>query len=271
MMPPNGQFSPAARNRLAFVPVFKRELACYLQSPGTYVALAFFFLLSGAFFTSILWDFVERSSLVQNGQPLTDKELPLNVTIRIITQMFSLMNFLMLLLAPALTMRQVAEEKRTGSFELLVTTPLDNWDILLGKYFAALAIGLGVLAITAIYPVICAFYSDPEPGVVLSCYLGLALVIAAYTAFGIFTSALTDSQIAAAILSFAGLLLLQFPTFLFKAGALGCVAGALSIYTHADNFTRGVVMLPDVLYFVLFAVFFLFLAAQTFDARKWRA
>ena len=109
----------------SFLPVFKREVACYLQSPGTYVALAFFFLLSGAFFTAILWDFVEWSSKVQNGSPLPDTAAPLNVTIRIITQMFSLMNFLMLLIVPALTMWQVAEERKSGSFELLVTMLLE--------------------------------------------------------------------------------------------------------------------------------------------------
>lgn len=259
------------RGRLSFLPVLKREVMCYLQSPGTYVALAFFFLLSGAFFTTILWDFVERSSQVRNGDSLRDTELPLNVTIRIISQVFSLMNFLMLLLAPALTMRQVAEERKSGSFELLVTTPLGNWDILLGKYFAALLIGLGVLAVTAVYPAICALYGDPEPGVILSCYIGLVLIVAAYTAFGVFTSSLTDSQIAAAVLSFAGLLILQMPGFLFKSGALGRIASALSIYPHADSFTRGIVALPDALYLILFAVFFLFMAAQALDARKWRA
>ena len=252
--------------------VFKREIRQYFQTPGTYVALAFFFLLSGAFFTSIIGDFVDTSVKAQAAAVVDNEgQPPLDVTERVITQLFQLLNFVLLFIVPMLTMRLIAEEKRSGTFETLVSTPLGNWDILLGKYFAALATSGILLIVCAIYPAICELYSEPEWPVIWSCYLGLALIITAYTSFGLFASALTESQIAAAVISFTGLLLFQMIGYLFKAGAAGTIAGALSIMRHSENFTKGIISLSDVAFFVLFSVFFLFLTAQILDSRRWRA
>ncbi|NQU41672.1 ABC transporter permease [bacterium] len=259
-----------SRRLWGFLPVYRRELMQYIQSPGTYVALGFFFILSGAFFLLIVGDFVETSRKVAQGTPLPETEVALNVTLRVVGQLFSALNFLMLLVIPILTMRLLAEEKRSGSFELLVTTPLSDLEILVGKYLAVLTVGLAILLVCTVYPAILAIYSAPEAPVVLTCYLGLFLIIAAYSAFGLFASSLTDSQISAAVLSFVGLLIFQMAHFLFKSGAPGRVAAALSIYHHSDPFTKGIVALPDVAYFLLFAVFFLFLTGQVLDARRWR-
>jgi ABC-2 type transport system permease protein len=255
-----------------FWAVFKRELRQYLQTPGTYVALAFFLILSGALFTLIVGDYLSASAQVTSGgKPLGEGELPLDPTARIVTQLFSTLNFLMLFLIPILTMRLISEEKRSGTFELLVSTPLGNWSILLGKYLAGLAMGTFLLAVCGIYPLLCRTFCRPETPVVLSCFLGLFLIVLAYTAFGLFASSLTESQIASAVLSFAGLLLFQMVGWFFKTGLLGAVATRLSIYQHSDSFTRGVVASNDVLFFFLFTIFFLFLTAQSLDARRWRA
>jgi ABC-2 type transport system permease protein len=255
-----------------FWAVFKRELRQYLQTPGTYVAMAFFLILSGSLFTLILGDYLTASAQVTSGgKSLGDGDLPLDPTVRIITQLFSTLNFLMLFLIPILTMRLVSEEKRSGTFELLLSTPLGNWSILLGKYLAALTMGTILLALCGVYPLLCRTFCQPETPVVFSCFLGLFLIILAYTAFGLFASSLTESQIASAVLSFAGLLLFHMVGWLFKSGALGAVASGVSIYQHSDNFTRGVVASHDVLFFLLFTIFFLFLAAQSLDARRWRA
>src|SRR5450830_350110 len=108
------------RPRTLVLAVFKRELRHYLQTPGTYVALAFFLLLSGALFRLVVADYAEVSASVQAGKALGSDEVPLNVTDRIVTQLFSALNFLVLFLTPMLTMRLVAEERRSGTFELLV-------------------------------------------------------------------------------------------------------------------------------------------------------
>ncbi len=260
----------SGRRRL-FWAVFKREMGHYLQTPGVYVALAFFLLLSGAFFTLSVSDFVAASAKVLAGADLPDGELPLNVTDRIITQLFSLLNFLMLLLVPMLTMRLISEERKSGTFELLVSTPLENLDILLGKFFAALAMGSLVLLFCASYPLICMLFSEPEIPVIISCFIGLFLIVMAYTAFGLFASSVTESQIAAAVLSFVGLLVFQMIDLLFKSGFLGVVAASLSVRLHSENFTVGVFSTVDVGFFFLFTVFFLFIAAQVLDARRWRS
>ena len=135
----------------------------------------FFFILSGASFISIIGEFVDASLKASTGVAAAKDAPPLNVTQTVVTQLFQLINFLMLFVIPMLTMRLVAEEKKSGTFELLVSTPLTNLDILLGKFFAALVIATGILGVCAVYPVILGFYSHPEIPVVLSCYLGLFL------------------------------------------------------------------------------------------------
>lgn len=251
--------------------VFKRELRHYLSTPGTYVAIAFFLLLAGAFFNLILGEFVEKSAKLLAGEQPAKNEVPLNVTQQVVTQIFLALNFLMLVLAPLLTMRLISDEKKTGTFELLVTTPLSDWHILLGKYFAALSVGALILACCGAYPAIVFIYSRPEPAVVASCFAGLFLIMVAYLAFGLFASSLTESQIAAAVLSFVGLLIFHMVGWLFKTGTAGVVASALSLHRHSEGFTKGVFELTDVAYFILFAAFFLFLSAQVLDARRWRA
>ncbi|MBN1867954.1 ABC transporter permease subunit [Candidatus Sumerlaeota bacterium] len=264
--------APRSRRPGALVlTVFRREIRQYFQTPGTYVALAFFLLLSGAFFVLIVGQFVEDSARALAAATPSENAAALNVTQQVVTQLFQVLNFLLLVVAPMLTMRLIAEEKRSGTFEMLVSTPLGNWDILIGKYLAALAVCAALLAVCVAYPIVCATYSRPEWPVVWSCYLGLALIVAAYAAFGLFASALTESQIAAAVISFVGLLVFQMIGYLFKAGTLGLAAGALSIGSHSDNFTQGLVSLSDVVYFVVFSIFFLFLAAQILDSRRWRA
>lgn len=253
-----------------FYPVFKRETLQYFHSPGTYVALAFFLLLSGAMFSGILGDFADLSLQVKSGKALEDSELPLNITVRVVSELFSLFNFLLLMLAPMLTMRLVAEEKRAGSFELLVSTPLETLDILLGKYFAALLVGLLTLVALGAYPAILTLFSKPEIAVIFSSYIGLFLLLAAYTAFGLFASCLTDSQITAGVVSFTGLLILQAIHFIFKQGPLGSAAAALSMNKHSEGFTKGVLSATDTVYFALFVVFFLFLSTQALDARKYK-
>ncbi len=262
-----------ASSRRLVASVYKRELLSYLHTPGTYVALAFFLLLSGSVFISLINEYVAASqNFMSASAGLADTDVPLNATERVITNLFLSLNFLMLFIVPMLTMRLLSEERRTGTFELLVTTPLGNWDILLGKYLAALTIGLVLLLACIVYPFVTfKVGARPEVPVIISSYVGLFLIIMAYTAFGVFASSVTESQIAAAVLSFAGLLLFQMIDWLFKSGVLARFAAALSIRLHSETFPKGIIQTNDIVFFVLFTFFFLFMAAQVLDARKWRA
>ncbi|MFW5870147.1 MAG: ABC transporter permease [Candidatus Sumerlaeota bacterium] len=263
--------APAALQPSLVTAVWKRELRSYIHTPGTWVALAFFLLLSGSVFISLINDYVAASAARAGAEvSVQDAELPLNATDRIITSLFLSLNFLMLFLVPMLTMRLLSEERRSGTFELLVSTPLGNWEILLGKFLAALTMGTAVLVATFIYPAVCMVYTDPEIPVIISSYIGLFLIITAYTAFGIFASAVTESQIAAAVLSFSGLILFQMVDWLFKAGVAGKIGAAISLRQHSEAFPKGIINTSDVSFFILFTLFFLFMSAQVLDARRWR-
>jgi ABC-2 type transport system permease protein len=264
---PHDQLGPKRHRQI--LAVYGRELMEYLHSSGTYVALAFFFLLAGASFVSIVTEFSDLYAKAHSNA-LTDELPKVNVTEQVITPFFLLLDFLMVLVVPMLTMRLVADERRSGMFELLVSTPLDNVDILLGKYFAALTIGWFMLVGCSVFPILCIAYAEPEIPVILACFVGSAFLVAAYTALGVFASALTENQIAAGAISLVGLLLFHLINTLIKMGRIGVFAGALSLRQHYETFTHGVVALQDLVFFVLFVAFFLFLAVQVLDARRWR-
>lgn len=250
-----------------FYIVFRRELAQYLKTPGTYVALAFFFLLSGALFVLSVWDFVELSNQVRQGKPLPEGELPLDINIRVVSQLFLLLHFLFLMVIPMLTMGLIADEKKRGTFDLLLTTPLRDLDIVLGKFLAVSLLGLAVLAGCGLYLLLLWPLRAPDPGVVAAAFVGLALVIPAYAALGLFTSSLSDNAIVAAALAFVGLLLFQFFHFFFKTGLLGRAAAVLSVHPRLEPFTQGVFNGADAVYLLSFAAFFLFLTLQTLALR----
>jgi ABC-2 type transport system permease protein len=187
---------------------------------------------------------------------------------------------MMIFIVPGLTMRLISEEKRLGTFELLVTCPLRDWSILLGKYFAALSAGAVILFLSAAYPLTVQLISGgaAENAVILSSYLGMFLVLAAYVAFGTFASSTTDNQMLAAILTFILLLSIYILAFInigetikvFGTVTLRQVFDALSPVTHAENFSKGVFSLVNISYFIFFISFFLIVAAKILEARRWR-
>jgi ABC-2 type transport system permease protein len=256
--------------RLKFYPVYRREMKAYFQSPSLYIIAGLFFALAGLFFHDILVFFANLSMdrNLQNAYGQTE----LNVTQFVVRNTFSLMNFLLIFVIPIITMRLIAEEKKSGTFELLVTTPLRDIDLLLGKYLSCLTILILFCMISLTYPLVTDIVGRPERAVIATCYLGLLFIAMAYCAFGLFASSVTENQIVAAIICFAGLLIFYLIGDLSagELGPLGSLLSALSLREHSTNFTQGVVDYKDILYFVLFTFFFLFLTARVLEARRWR-
>jgi ABC-2 type transport system permease protein len=256
--------------RLNFYPVYRREMKAYFQSPSLYVIAGLFFALAGLFFYDILVFFVNLSMdrNLQNAYGQMD----LNVTQFVVRNTFSLLNFLLIFVIPMLTMRLIAEEKKSGTFELLVTCPLRDIDLLLGKYFSCLSIIVLFFVVSLAYPIVTIAVGQPELPVIATCYLGLLLIAFAYVAFGFFASSVTENQIVAAIICFAGLLIFYLIGDLSAAelGRFGSILSALSLREHSANFTQGVIDGKDVVYFVFFTFFFLFLTARVLEARRWR-
>jgi ABC-2 type transport system permease protein len=231
--------------------IYKKEMRIYFVSPLAYVFLGVFLFLAGLFFYMGVSMTGEASLRVMLGN--------LSVTL--------------LFLLPLLTMRHFAEERRTGTFELMMTAPVPLWSLLGGKWAASFTLCLLLLAGTGLFPVILEYYGDPDWGVIGASYLGLLLCCAAFVSAGLFSSSLTDEPVAAGL----GGVLLLLPFWLSGSAAeLVTVDAArtalrhLSFLTHVEPFTRGVIDSADVAWFVLFTFAFLFLTWRSIESRRWR-
>ncbi len=231
--------------------IFKKEMRVYFVSPLAYVFLGVFLFLAGLFFYMGISMTGEASLRVMLG----------NLSVSL---MFML---------PLLTMRHFAEERRSGTFELMMTAPVPLWALLAGKWAASLALCLVLLAGTGIFPLVLAYYGDPDWGVIATSYLGLVLTCAAFVSAGLFSSSLTDEPVAAGLIGV--ILLLPF----WLAGNAADMVDSptlregmrhLALLTHVEPFTRGVIDSAHVAWFVLFSFAFLFLTWRSVESRRWR-
>jgi len=250
--------------------IYKRELKACLQSPVIYVLAGVYFFLTAYFTLGMMIEFSDAYNDYNMRQLYGMSSM--NVTEWVVRGFFGLMNFLMLIVAPLLTMRLFAEERRSRTFDLLVTCPVRDGDILAGKFLSVLTILGALLAVCFVFPLILGKYSQPEWAVVFAGYLGVALCVLAFAAFGVFASAITENQIIAAFIGFAGLLFFYLigDVTSSQAGWKGKAAGAFSIRQHSMSFAQGVIELKDIFFFFAFAAFFLFLSLEVLKARRWR-
>jgi ABC-2 type transport system permease protein len=250
--------------------VLRKELTTYFATPIFYVMGFFFLLVEGFLFFFIYFNYFQTASfqVAQNPQ-LAAMLDPFQVVFR---SFFEDLGFILLLLTPILTMRLLAEEKRAGTAELLFTYPIPDWGVILGKFLAAFAVFATFLVFTVAYPVIFAFLTRMDWGQVASGYLGVLLLGGATLALGLFASSLTANQIIAAISAFALLLLFWLigaPQEMGSAG--GGILGALSLRDHLPNLAKGVIDTRDLLFYLSFTYFFLFLTKRQLESRRWRA
>jgi len=173
---------------------------------------------------------------------------------------------------PLLTMRLWAEEKRTGTLELLLTFPLRDSSIVLGKFCAGLAVYVVLLLLSLLYPVLGALFARLDPGPILAGYLGTLLLGATLFAFGFLCSTWTENQIVACALAWAGFLFFWLIGHAadFAGADLGKLFTQLSFAKHHENFAKGIIETQDVAYFVLFTTFCLFLTLRSIESTRWR-
>jgi ABC-2 type transport system permease protein len=250
--------------------VLRKELTTYFATPIFYLMGFFFLLVEGFLFFFIYFNYFQTASfqVAQNPQLATMLN-PFQVVFR---SFFEDLGFILLLLTPILTMRLLAEEKRAGTAELLFTYPLPDWGVILGKFLAAFAVFATFLLLTMAYPVMFAFLTRMDWGQVASGYLGVLLLGGACLALGLFASSLTANQIIAAISAFALLLLFWLigaPQDIGSAG--GGILGALSLRDHLPNLAKGVIDTKDLIFYLCFTFFFLFLTKRQLESRRWRA
>jgi ABC-2 type transport system permease protein len=230
--------------------IAQRELRSYFVSPVAYVVSALFLLISGFLFSLILGISNEASM-----RPL-----------------FGNFAVIFLFIVPALTMRLLADEQRTGTLELLLTAPIRDYEIVLGKFLGVFLLLLIMLAITLVYPAILLLAGNPDRGPILAGYLGVILQAAALLSIGLLASSLTQNQIIAALLAFVVLLILWLADALgnFTQGRIGDLFRFLSITKHFDEFPRGVIDSKDIIYFLSVTAAALFFTVQSVTARRWR-
>src|SRR5208283_5897979 len=228
-------------------------------------------LLGGFFFFALLRYFevtLNAYSAMQNPEVLQR----LNLNERVIEPMLHNLAIVLVILVPAITMRSFAEEKRTGTYELLLTAPIRTGEIVAGKFIAASAFTLVMVALAWIFPLILMIFGNPEVGVMFAGYLGLALVAITFVAIGLFTSSLTQNQIVAAISSFGILIMLLVISWAADSGGgtVWAVLKYLSLPEHFSTMVRGVINTADIVFFLSAIMVALFLTQRAVESARWR-
>jgi len=250
-------------------PIFKKEMRLYFTSPIAWVILTIFLFIAGYFFYNI-FAYYTLASMQSTMNPQMGRDL--NVTDAVLRPLFSNISVILLLLMPLVTMRLFAEERRSGTIELLLTYPVRDGAVLIGKYLAALGLYALMLAFTLVYPAIVLYFARVEWGPLATGYLGLLLMGATFISVGILASSLTENQIVAAVSMFGALLMFWVIGWSaeYVGGGWGRVLSHLSILDHFDTFARGILDTKDVIYYLNFTLVALFLAHRSLEARRWK-
>jgi len=238
--------------------LFAKELKISFTSPLIYILSAMFSLMMG-------WLFFNYLILAKNLTTLT-------MVNSVLVPIFGNMNFIFLFLAPMITMGHFAEEKKGKTISLLHLSMLSDLQIVLAKYMASLVSVMFMLMLTMVFPIILACSGYTDWGTVLASYLGIILSVMCYLAVGIFASSLTENQIISAVVTFCillGLMLLVLSINATSNQFLADMVRYLSIPAHYESFVRGEIKSYDLVYFVSFIGFFLFLTRKSLDARNW--
>jgi ABC-2 type transport system permease protein len=246
-----------------------KELKSYFTSPIAYLLMALFGLIFGYFFFSATIFFVNIGLRAQVG----GQNQPMSINDYVIAPLLGNASVVGLFLIPLISMRLFAEEKRTGTIELLMTSPLSDWQIILGKWLGAMAMYLCVLAISALNVGLLFFWGAPDWRPILTGYLGLILQGGTVLAIGTFISSTTRNQIIAGAATFAICLLLWVLSWVSSYNDAGWAAAIAycSILTHFEPFSKGIIDTKDVVFYVSAIFLGLFMTARSLESLRWRA
>lgn len=255
-----------------FYIILKKEFKSYFASPVAYVVITMFLILAGYFFYSSLALF-STISFQATINPMLAKQVGLlNITESVARPLFGNISVILLLMVPLLTMRLFSEEKKSGTIELLLTYPITDMEVLLGKFFSCMAVFMIMIALTVIYPILLMVFGQPETGPLITGYVGLLLVGASFISLGIFASSLTENQIIAATVAFGLLLLFWMVGFSASLAGqtFGDILSYISLTAHLEGFAKGVIDTEDIVYYLIFISLFLFLTLRILESKKWR-
>lgn len=248
--------------------IANKELRGYFASPIAYIVMGLFALTYGYFFYAMLLYF-DRTSMqmmsMGGGQTA-------NVNEQLISPSFQNTMVVFLFILPMVTMRTYSEEKRSGTIELLLTAPITDFEIIMGKFLGALGLYAAMLAVTLIHIGILFAIGNPEPLPILTSYLGMLLMGGCFISVGLLISSMTKNQIVAGMVTFVVFLMLWVIDWLatFMGPTAQAVLNYLSFTQHLTDFMRGVLDTKHIVYYVTFIAFGLFLTARSVDTERWR-
>lgn len=248
--------------------IVRKEWKGYFASPIGYVVIGMYAIVFGYFYTVGLSWFVRQS---MQG-PQMGGGGPMNINQQMIRYVFLNSTVIFLFVVPLITMRTYAEEKRSGTIELLMTSPVTDFQIVLGKFLGAMSLYVAMLGITVVHMAVLFAYGNPEWKPILSGYLGLVLLGGCFVSVGLFFSSLTKNQIVAGMFTFAVLLLLWVIDWVgtFTGPSLERITSYLSLTGHVEDFLRGILDSQHIVYYLSFITFGLFLTAKAVDSERWR-
>lgn len=250
--------------------IVKRELVSYFGSPVAYVILAIFALLTGYFFyvRIQMYNFLSLQFMRYQGYVRS-----LNVSDFIVKPLFANLGVVLLLLLPVITMRSYAEEKRNGTKELIMTAPVTITEVILGKFISACLVFAAMLFFTLSVPLILRVYAPVDAGVFVTTYIGMFLIGASMISAGMFASSITENQIVAAVITL-GILLGFWAVGWVSHGANPAVSSLLRYLSlvdlHFQNLLNGIIDTRDIVYYLSFIFFFLFLTHRVLESERWR-
>jgi ABC-2 type transport system permease protein len=248
--------------------IAQKEIRAYFSSPIAYIVIGLFALLFGYFYVAILDWFIRQGMSGAMGMA----PAPLNLNQQFVRPLLLNATVVLLFVLPMITMRTYSEEKRSGTIELLLTSPLTDMQIILGKFTGALVLYASMLGVTLLYVAVLFVFGNPEWKPIVTAYLGLLLLGGCFISVGMLISSFTRNQIVAAMLTFGVFLLLWvidwIGTFLGPSGET--IVNYLSITRHFEDFAKGVIDTTHLIYYVSFITFGLFLTAKSVDSERWR-
>ena len=249
--------------------IAKRDLGSFFNSPIFYVVTTVFLIIYSFMFFNILNFFSFQSFQARQLQAMG---MNLNLNEMVIEPSLQNMSVILLMVIPIITMRSFADEKKMKTFRLLLSSPVHLREIILGKFLACMIVVAVMISISSYSVGFLFLLGEPEPGPIVTGYLGILLMAGCFVSVGIFASSLTDNQIVAAVLTFG------FSLFMWIIGWSAQAAGSttgqvlqyLSIVDHLERFLKGLVNTSDLVYYLSFILFNLFLCHRVLDSNRWR-
>jgi gliding motility-associated transport system permease protein len=251
--------------------IIGKELRSYFVSPVAYVVITGFLLLGGWFFFNLLSRFSLLLTLYtqfQGGEAANR----LNLNDYVIAPLMHNLSIVLVILIPMITMRAYAEEKKSGTYELLLTSPVRTGELVLGKFLASFLFICIMIGLTGVYPAILLVFGNPEIGVMAAGYLGLILVATAFVAVGLLTSSFTENQIIAAVSGLVATLLLYIIGWPAETAGniLGPLLRYLSVTEHFADMVKGLIDTRGLVYFASLILLALFLTQRSVESLRWR-